>query len=84
MAEKNYHDQVTVKNELKLRELQKQLPSFCKLKIAVDVLEEMALIDRENSGGVRTISVRQNPKKVNLADSDILKKLERTKAVNCS
>ena len=29
MAEKNYHDQITVKNELKLRELQKQLPSFC-------------------------------------------------------
>ncbi len=75
---------ISAPDEMIYSRLCKQLPSFCKLKIAVDVLEEMALIDRENSGGVRTISVRQNPKKVNLADSDILKKLERTKAVNCS
>ncbi len=29
-SNKNYHEQVIIKNELKLRELQKQLPRFCK------------------------------------------------------
>jgi len=29
MKEKNYHDQVNIDNELKLRELQTQLPRFC-------------------------------------------------------
>ena len=27
---RNYHDQVIINNELKLRELQKKLPWFCK------------------------------------------------------
>ena len=27
---RNYHEQVNIKNELKLRELQKQLPGFCR------------------------------------------------------
>lgn len=29
MKEKNYHDQVNIDNEVKLRELQKELPRFC-------------------------------------------------------
>ena len=28
-SNRNYHEQVIIKNELKLRELQKQLPRFC-------------------------------------------------------
>lgn len=74
----------TLPDELLYARLRKRISSFCKLKIAGDVMEEMELITRETAGGVCTTTVRQNPRKVNLADSKILQGLERVRAVNCS
>lgn len=62
--------------------LRRRISSLCKLKLAEDVLEEMDLIFRDPAGGA--IVVRQNPKKVNLADSAILQGLERARVANCS
>lgn len=57
--------------------LAKQISSLCKTKIALDVLEEMGLIRRANSGGTVRIVVRENPPKVDLSDSKILQRLRR-------
>lgn len=72
----------SVTDEVLFARLRGRISSLCKMKLAQDVLEEMDLIVRD-AGGV--IIVRENPKKVNLADSKILQSLERMKtAVNCS
>lgn len=74
----------TLTGEALFARLRKHISSLCKLKIAVDVLEEMDLITRDAVGG-GAITVRQNPQKVNLADSQILQDLERMKlSVRCS
>lgn len=49
---------------------------LCKLKIAIDVLDEMKLITRKSSGSGKNVSVVPNPARVNIADSKILQTLK--------
>ncbi len=48
---------------------------LCKLKIAIDVLDEMKLITRKPSGSGKCVSVVANPAKVDIASSKILQTL---------
>lgn len=48
---------------------------LCKLKIAIDVLDEMNLITRKRSGSGKCVSVVTNPAKVDIENSKILQTL---------
>ncbi len=54
--------------------------SFCKLKVALDVLEEMHLITHMQINGRKVRRVVKNPARVNIADSRILKALSKCAA----
>ncbi|MEM1485938.1 single-stranded-DNA-specific exonuclease RecJ [Oscillospiraceae bacterium PP1C4] len=49
---------------------------LCKLKIAIDVLDEMQLITRKPNGTGKSVMVVENPTKVNILDSKILQALQ--------
>ena len=48
---------------------------LCKVKIAIDVLDEMQLITRRQAGGANQFSVVPNPARVDISQSRILKNL---------
>ena len=50
--------------------------AYCKLVLALDVLEEMGFVTRENRGGTDTFSVVAGAPRADLADSAILRQLK--------
>lgn len=67
-------------DEMIYAKLQGNISCLCKVKIAIDVLDEMHLITREHSGGTKNVAVVANPRKVDISQSKILRGLAKPAA----
>lgn len=64
-------------DEVIFAKLSQNISCLCKLKIAIDVLDEMKLITRKPTGSGKHVSVVSNPVKVDMNDSKILQTLKQ-------
>ncbi|WP_066459213.1 single-stranded-DNA-specific exonuclease RecJ [Anaerotruncus rubiinfantis] len=62
-------------DEVIYAKLSGNISCLCKVKIAIDVLDEMQLITRRQAGGANQFSVVPNPARVDISQSRILKNL---------
>lgn len=63
---------LNVPGEVIYAKLSGSISCLCKLKIALDVLDEMQLITRASEGGLEELSVVENPEQVDISKSKIL------------
>lgn len=72
---------VVMPDECIYASVKEQIASFCKLRISLDILEELCLITRSSIEGAQRIEVVKNPAKVDIMSSEILQRMMKKEPV---
>ena len=67
--------QLRLSDEVLYSKLRPNISCLCKMKIAIDVLSEMELIQLTADGSNKNVTVVENPQKVDISTSKILQSI---------